>query len=247
MMSDSNHMIPLFEQEEISVRRIIRWVESGLFCFSVITLVMMTSTVVVGQDVVDTAVQVHASDGLYMDRIDIHWNAVDGAAWYEVYRSTFLQHMYIPIAMTTDLSVADKQMQASQYYYYKVRACYETDCGPFSEPDVGSWEIGIPKGAYATRGRFADRVHVKWDRVENATLYYVYRSTHPDELDALLYMGREPSYDDYGALSGKTYFYHVRALTTSTGSALTNPLPGYRDATLRAMSRFQALTESDSD
>jgi fibronectin type 3 domain-containing protein len=229
------------------VRNTIRRIARGLFCVSVITLMWMTSIVVVGQHVSDTTLQVSASDGLYMDRVDIHWNAVDGAARYEVYRSTFLHHMYIPIAMTTDLSVADKQIQASQYYYYKVRACQGTDCGPFSEPDVGSWKIDIPQGAYATRGRFADRVHVKWNRVENATLYYVYRSTHPDELDALLYMGREPSYDDYGALSGKTYFYHVRALTTSTGSALTNPLPGYRDATLRATSRFQALTESDSD
>lgn len=205
----------------------------------------MAASAVVAQtaEIMATPILVEASDGCYTDRIDVQWNEVDGAVRYEVYRSTFLRHMYIPIAVTTDSRVSDRQIQASQYYYYKVRACQETGCGPFSEPNVGSWEISIPNGAYATRGRFADRVHVEWDRVENATLYYVYRSTNPDELDALLYMGRDPSYDDYGALSGKTYYYHVRALTTSTGSALTEPLPGYRDATLLIASRVWAITD----
>lgn len=103
--------------------------------------------------------------------------------------------------------------------------------------------MGVPQGALATRGRFADKIRVEWKRVENATLYYVYRSDEPDRLDALLYMGYAPFLDDFGALAGKTYYYHVRALTTLTGSALTDSLPGYWDATLRVLSRYWALTE----
>lgn len=211
------------------------------------TLLWVCSSTVIAQreDTLEGPNLVEASDGTYTDRIDVSWNAIEGALRYEVSRSTFLRHMYIPIAFTTELQFSDYQIQASQYYYYKVRACLESDCGPFSEPDVGSWEIGVPEGAYATRGRFADKIRIEWNRVENATLYYVYRSDDPENLDALLYMGYEPFLDDFGALSGKTYYYHVRALTTSTGSALTDPLPGYRDVTLQIASRNLALTEGD--
>ncbi|MBU1050326.1 hypothetical protein KKG90_09925 [Candidatus Bipolaricaulota bacterium] len=94
-------------------------------CVSLILfLVGIAALAVIGQKFQMIAPDdVLASDEAYADRIDVHWNAVAGAMRYEVYRSTFLQHMYIPIAMTTDLSVSDKQIQASQYYYYKVRAC----------------------------------------------------------------------------------------------------------------------------
>lgn len=207
----------------------------------------MASAVAVGQqDEIGVPDQVTASDGIYTDRIDVHWNAVDGATHYEVQRSTFLNYMYVPIAYTTELHISDRQIKASQYYYYKVRACLESNCGPLSEPDVGSWEIGVPEAAFATRGRYADKIRVEWNPVENATLYYVYRSDEPESIDALLYMGYEPFLDDFGALAGKTYYYHVRALTTSTGSGLTDPLPGYRDATLSISSRNQALTKGDS-
>ena len=227
------------------MRRDARLVGRGMIWLFTSILLWMTSSIVVSQvdDVLATPLLVEASDGIYRDRIDVHWNAVAGVAWYEVYRSAFPRHMYICIATTKELQIADHQMKASQYYYYKVRACLETGCGPFSEPAMGSWEIGVPEGAFATRGQFADRIRIEWNRVENATLYYVYRSANPDDIDALLYMGYETFLDDFGGLPGKTYYYHVRALTTSTGSALTEPLPGYRDATLRIVSRFSTLTE----
>ena len=227
------------------MRRDTRLAGRGTIWLFACILLWMASSIVVAQseEILATPIFVEASDGVYADRIDVHWNAVDDVTRYEVFRSTFPQYMYIPIAVTMELQVSDHQIQASQYYYYKVRACLETGCGPFSEPDVGSWEIGVPEGAFATRGRFADKIRIEWTRVENATLYYVYRSANPDDLDALLYMGYKPFLDDFGALSGKTYYYHVRALTTSTGSALTEPLPGYRDATLRIASRYWTLTE----
>jgi fibronectin type 3 domain-containing protein len=230
------------------VRRKTRCVSSGLFWFSAITLLWMASAVVVGQqDEIGVPDQVTASDEIYSDRIDVHWNAVEGATRYELYRSTFLKYMYIPIAFTTELQISDREIQASQYYYYKVKACSEELCGPFSESDVGSWAIGVPEGAFATRGRYADKIRIEWNPVVNATFYYVYRSDEPENLDALLYMGYEPFLDDFGALAGKTYYYHVRALTTSTGSDLTDPLPGYRDATLSMIERFHLLTEAESE
>ena len=177
--------------------------------------------------------RVEASDDLHTDRIQVQWEPVSGATSYEVWRSTFQEHMYIPIAYTGLTEIVDRTIQASQYYYYKVRACGDDGCGAFSAFDVGSWMISVPDHVWATRGRFADRIVVTWDWVDGATLYYVYRSDHIDSGYHMLAMVDEREFRDTGALAGKVYYYRIRALTTSTGSDLSPPVIGYRDESLR--------------
>ncbi|MBU1049481.1 hypothetical protein KKG90_05585 [Candidatus Bipolaricaulota bacterium] len=104
------------------MKRAIQWTGYALIGFVSVTITAGPAIAQIS-DLHAGTIQVSASDGTYTDRIAVCWTPVEGATSYEVYRSTFLQHMYIPIAMTTDLSVSDKQIQASQYYYYKVRAC----------------------------------------------------------------------------------------------------------------------------
>ncbi|MFC2078401.1 fibronectin type III domain-containing protein [Candidatus Bipolaricaulota bacterium] len=211
----------------------------------VLLALCVESAIAQTEDVLSAPASVEASDSVYTDRIEVRWSPVDGATHYEIHRSTFLRSMYIPMATINQTKFEDEALKASQYYYYKVRACQEDGCGPFSEPDIGSWDIKIPTGVSATRGRYPDKIRISWDRVTGATLYYVYRAPEEDGAYSVLSMVYKTTFDDSGASAGTIHYYRIRALTTSTGSDLSLPVTGYRDAILDVSARFLSVTEAD--
>jgi fibronectin type 3 domain-containing protein len=190
--------------------------------------------------------QVNATRNDFVDKIVVSWSAVEGAATYDVFRSTLEKYMYIPWTTTSETSISDRNFGASQHYYYKVRACRDGSCGPFTDPVIGSWDIAVPSGVSATRGRFSDKIVITWERVTGATLYYVCRAAEEDGTYRVLAMVYRTEFVDTGGSAGTTHFYRIRALTTSTGSGLSEAALGYRDATPSIPSRYRTLTEGDS-
>jgi fibronectin type 3 domain-containing protein len=96
---------------------------------------------------------VSASDGDYVDRVRISWNAVAGANKYKVFRNTsnttngaFEFPDIITVNSFDDLSAA----QGSTYYFW-VQACSNSGCSEYSTSDSGylkslqtSWNIYLP-------------------------------------------------------------------------------------------------------
>ncbi|MCX7844792.1 MAG: hypothetical protein N2507_05670 [Candidatus Bipolaricaulota bacterium] len=82
---------------------------------------------------------VQASDGAYLDRIRVTWDAVPGAKRYEVLRSdTGREDDFVLLATVTATSYDDVQDVAlCVTRWYKVRACHEAGCGPASVADSG--------------------------------------------------------------------------------------------------------------
>ncbi len=82
---------------------------------------------------------VQASDGLFNNRIQVSWNAVGGATYYQVYRSennnpAGAKLMISPIV---ELSFDDTSAVTAVQYYYWLKACNESECSNFSMADPG--------------------------------------------------------------------------------------------------------------
>ncbi|MCB1793071.1 MAG: fibronectin type III domain-containing protein [Candidatus Competibacteraceae bacterium] len=81
---------------------------------------------------------VTASDGDYIDRVTISWDAVEGAVYYEVYRST----SSVIAGNLLDSNVSTTQFDdftpdPGTIYWYSVRACNSAGCSVYSTPDSG--------------------------------------------------------------------------------------------------------------
>ena len=87
-----------------------------------------------------------ASDGDYSGMIVITWDRVQGAEYYEVYRSLEENGDYDVLGKADTTLFEDKEVEANVTYWYKVRACNDEYCGPFSDADSGWAEEDVPPG-----------------------------------------------------------------------------------------------------
>ena len=145
------------------------------------------------------------------DKPRISWNSVDGAAQYEIYRSTDNVSFSI-IRRTTGLSYTDTTAAAGTTYYYKVRAINGTDISLFcASQSIKSPAVPSVPTMTLTTDRSGKPV-LNWTSVKDASDYEIYRST----------TGAAGSYKIVRRTSGltwtdtstemnKTYYYVVRA------------------------------------
>jgi len=80
--------------------------------------------------------------------------------------------------------------------------------------------ITKPTNVAATDGIYTDKVQVSWNSVSGATDYQVYRNTTNSTIGVTSISSWQTSlsYADETAIPGKTYYYFVKAATSSTGS-----------------------------
>ena len=147
------------------------------------------------------------------------WKAVDGATKYQVYRSTSKTGTYSLFYTTTGLSYTNTNSKVGYTYYYKVRAIgFDGKTGPFSEIKTRTCDCARPvvtSGNNATTGK----VTLKWDAVDGAKSYEVYWSASLDGTYTKLITTKNTSITNTSAKAGKTYYYKVRALATSSSAA----------------------------
>jgi len=88
---------------------------------------------------------VDASDGTYMDKVQISWNSADGAAYYEVYwTATNSPPGSAAPPLMDNISVTtydDFSATPNLPYYYWVKACNSEGCSNYSDPDEGWREV----------------------------------------------------------------------------------------------------------
>ena len=224
-----------------------RWKAACLLFPLLLLLIAGTSCVALAlepsAETLEAPANIQASDGEFDDRIRIEWRAVEGAASYEIARSTRQFSAYAPLAVTTDPWYEDHQLLPSQSYYYRVRAQTGDAMGPWSASDLGYWAFLPPASVVASKAGFADRVRVSWDPVAVTQYYYLYRAANVQGPYIMIGMIRETWYEDTGISPGKTYYYKLRSLTSSTGSSLSSWAAGFADATLSISKRYLCLTK----
>ena len=159
-------------------------------------------------------------------RPTLKWNAVTGAAKYEVYRARSMNGDYIKYSTVTGTSYTNTSYLANgTTYYYKVRALgSDGTAGPDSTPVSVTYKapFGAPlvTGSKDSQGRPA----LKWDKVTDAAKYEVYRARSKDGTYSLMSTQSATGYTNTSYLTnGTTYYYKVRALKANgTASAYSS-------------------------
>ena len=159
-------------------------------------------------------------------RPTLKWNAVSGAAKYEVYRARSKDGDYIKYSTVTGTSYTNASyIENGNTYYYKVRALDANGtAGPDSTPVSVTYKapFGAPlvTGSKDSQGRPA----LKWDKVTDAAKYEVYRARSKDGTYSLMSTQSATGYTNTSYLTnGTTYYYKVRALKANgTASAYSS-------------------------
>ena len=148
-------------------------------------------------------------------RPTLKWNAVSGAAKYEVYRARSKDGDYIKYATVTGTSYTNTSyIESGSTYYYKVRALD-------ANGTAGAWSSIVSvtykqtlSAPTVTGGNDAQgRPTLTWKVVTGAAKYEVYRARNKDG-DYIKYSTvTGTSYTNTSYLAnGTTYYYKVRAL-----------------------------------
>ena len=159
-------------------------------------------------------------------RPTLKWNAVTGAAKYEVYRARSKDGDYIKYSTVTGTSYTNTSyIENGNTYYYKVRALgSDGTAGPDSTPVSVTYKapFGAPlvTGSKDSQGRPA----LKWDKVTDAAKYEVYRARSKNGTYSLMSTQSATGYTNTSYLTnGTTYYYKVRALKANgTASAYSS-------------------------
>ena len=176
------------------------------------------------------------------------WAAVDGAAKYEIYRSTQQSTGYSLLGTTTSTSYVNTGAAVGTTYYYKVRAVNSAGTSAYSNIVSGRAKAAIPAAPRVTIGNSSasGKPQLTWAAVDGAAKYEIYRSTQQSTGFALLGTTTSTSYVNTGAAVGKTYYYKVRALNVDgAAGAYSSTVSGAAKAVAPAAPTV-TMTYSDS-
>ena len=152
-------------------------------------------------------------------RPTLKWNAVTGAAKYEVYRSTSRSGTYTKYSTQTSTSYTNSSyLTSGTTYYYKVRALgSDGSYGPYSSVVSVTYRAtssAVP--AEVTMGKAAAQgsyITVTWDKAANAASYRVYRRVNnSSDWNVVASSVSGTSYTDWNVEPGVRYTYTVRGV-----------------------------------
>ena len=157
----------------------------------------------------------------------LKWTPVDGAAKYEVYRSTTKDGTYSFLGSTVKLNYTDSAANAGTTYYYKIKAGIVNGAKSASSAAVAvtcRCARPVVKPSYVgTSGK----PYIYWSAVDGAGKYYVYRSTSKNGTYEYIGYTAKTNYTDNKAVAGTTYYYKVKAISSVksiANSALSTPV-----------------------
>lgn len=165
-----------------------------------------------------------ASQGTFTDRVRLTWQAVPGAASYEVYRTPRETDPYALVATVNAASYDDTEVEAGKVYWYKVRACSSAGCSGLSAAVsgyAGMAALPTPQSVQASDGTEPGKVVITWQAVSGATHYLVYRAASEDGDYGVIATVTATSYEDTNVEEGTTYWYRVRACNAQGCSMLS--------------------------
>ena len=154
----------------------------------------------------------------------VAWDAVEGAARYEIFRSTNAKKDYISVGFSEELSFMDENAVAGTKCYYTVVATgYNGSISAVSANKSITCRCAQPKAVLEVSEDGG--IVISWDAVDGAKKYTVYRAAKIDGKYSSVKTVTELSYTDTKAKAGVTYYYKVVAV--GSGSAANS---SYSDA-----------------
>ncbi len=148
----------------------------------------------------------------------LKWNAVSGAAKYEVYRARSKNGDYIKYSTVTGTNYTNTSyIENGNTYYYKVRALDASGtAGAWSSVVSVTYKQTLPAPIVTGGNDSQGRPTLKWKAVSGAAKYEVYRarSKNGDYIKYSTVTGTSYTNTSY-IENGNTYYYKVRALKSS--------------------------------
>ena len=163
--------------------------------------------------------------------IKLTWNkAINGANGYAVYRSTSKDGKYTlrkTITSKNTIEFTDTGLDTNTTYYYKVRPYRMIE----DKKEYGSYsEIVCAKPVLSkttiTVSSKSKKATIKWNKVLGASGYKVYSATSSNgtySLKKTITSINTLSYTNTNLVSGKTYYYKVRAYRNVNGNVVYGP------------------------
>ena len=148
-------------------------------------------------------------------RPTLKWNAVNGAAKYEVYRARSQNGNYSKYSTQTSTGYTNSTyLTSGSTYYYKVRALDANGtAGPWSDVVAVTCRLGLTAPSVTGGNDSQGRPTLTWKAVTGAAKYEVYRARSMNG-DYIKYSTQTSTgYTNSAYLtSGSMYYYKVRAL-----------------------------------
>lgn len=163
--------------------------------------------------------------------IKLTWNkAINGANGYAVYRSTSKDGKYTlrkTITSKNTIEFTDTGLDTNTTYYYKVRAyrmiADKKKYGSYSEIVCAKPVLSKTTITVSSKSKKAT---IKWNKVLGASGYKVYSATSSNgtySLKKTITSINTLSYTNTNLVSGKTYYYKVRAYRNVNGKVVYGP------------------------
>jgi len=157
--------------------------------------------------------------------VKLTWNAINGAASYNIYRSVNRNSGYekINTGLITSNEFTDTTVSQNTAYYYKVSAI--TDNVETAQSTVISVITLLPAvNNVQVSSATLTSINLSWDSVNGADKYNIYRSTNENgtynKINVTDITLR--SYSDKGLPSNTVYYYKVCAVAGSVEGMLSN-------------------------
>lgn len=147
----------------------------------------------------------------------VTWEKVEGAAKYQVYRSTTGKTgSYTRMSTTTKTEYVNTSAVEGKTYYYKVRALTEAgNSGSFTD-NVKIRCMGAKPELKVTNSEKTGNPRLSWNKVKGAVKYQVYRSTSGKTgTFTRISVTKNTSLTNSSVVKGKTYYYRVRPVFSS--------------------------------
>ena len=146
-------------------------------------------------------------------KVNLKWTAVEGAAKYEIYRATEIDGKYSRMYTTSGTSYTNTKGVAGVTYFYKVIAL-DAEGQPVSQySEVVTRTCTLPQPVVtASNVEKTGKVTLKWDAIEGAVSYKVYRADAEDGTYKLMKTATNNGYTNTNSVADKTYFYKVVAV-----------------------------------
>ena len=159
--------------------------------------------------VVEPVVGARQADG----KPTLHWNKLQNAVSYQVYRATKENGEYVRVFTTKGLTYTHVSAEAGKTYFYKVKALFADGTNQFSEFVSATFRPVSVNFAPVAGNRDTDgKPTLHWNKLQNAVSYQVYRADSKDGKYVRVFTTKGLTYTHVSAQLDKTYYYKVKAV-----------------------------------
>ena len=145
-------------------------------------------------------------------KIKVKWDAVEYAKKYELYCSTDNKN-WTKLITTTGTTVNHNSAVAGTLYYYKVRAIAHLSSANSAYSPVKSGTCDLARPTLTLTLNSSGKPYLSWTKITGAVKYEVYRSTD-NQTWTKLSTTTSTRLANISAVSGRTYYYKVRAIAS---------------------------------